>query len=475
MKDLLQLVLDLARQKGATYADVRWVERRNQPLQMKNGNVENLATFCDQGFGVRVIVDGGWGFASTPSAKSEDLAHTVEVAVQIAKASALCKLEGVELAPVKPVVDSRATTVIRDPFAVPMEEKIGLLLRCHEAMKQVPEVKVTQGSITIWDERKIFASSEGAYIEQKVTETGASITAHARDSQDVQRRSFSNYMNAGYEWIEEMNLVEKAATLAKEAAQLLTAPECPRGETTLILGSEQVALQIHESCGHPVELDRVMGTEATYAGTSFLTPELWGSFRYGSEVVNITADATIERGLGGFFYDDEGVPAQRTPIITQGIFTNYLTSRETALAYGGSSNGTMRAVGWSNLPLIRMTNINLEPGSWTLEEMIRDTKDGVYMETPKSWSLDDKRLNFHFGCELAYEIKNGQLGRMLKNPAYTAMTPVFWNSCDAVAGQDEWQLWGMPSCAKGEPVQVVHVAHGASPARFQKIKVGVGE
>ncbi|MGE5653732.1 MAG: TldD/PmbA family protein [Bacillota bacterium] len=475
MKDLLQSVLDLAREKGATYADVRWVQRRNEPLQMKNGNVETLATFQDEGFGVRVIVDGGWGFASTPSAKREDLARTVDAAVEIAKASALCRLDGIKLAPVKPVVDRRETKVIRDPFAVPMEEKIQLLLACHEAMRAVPEVKVTQGSITIWEERKIFASSEGAYIEQKVTETGASISAHARDSHDVQRRSFSNYMNAGYEWIEEMNLVGKAATLAQEASQLLSAPECPRGETTLILGSEQVALQIHESCGHPVELDRVMGTEATYAGTSFLTPEKWGSFRYGSEVVNITADATIEEGLGGFFYDDEGVPAQRTPIITEGIFTNYLTSRETALEYGSSSNGTMRAVGWSNLPLIRMTNINLEPGNWTLAEMIRTTKEGVYMETPKSWSLDDKRLNFHFGCEIAYEIKDGKLGRMLKNPAYTAMTPVFWNSCDAVANQDEWQLWGMPSCAKGEPVQVVHVAHGASPARFQNIKVGVGE
>ncbi|MHB8927216.1 MAG: TldD/PmbA family protein [Bacillota bacterium] len=265
--------------------------------------------------------------------------------------------------------------------------------------------------------------------------------------------------------------------MAREAAALLKADVCPRGRTTYVAGGEMMALQIHESVGHPIELDRVLGTEATFAGTSFLSPDKRGHFRYGSSEVNLTADATIEGGLGSFGYDDEGVPAQRSVIVGKGVFEDFLMSRETATMFGVRSNGTMRAVGAHNLPLIRMTNVNLEPGDWTLEEIIRDTKEGVFVETPKSWSLDDKRVNFHFGQEIAWEIKDGALGRMLKNPAHTALTPEFWGSCDAVAGrgEGEWKVHGTPGCAKGEPVQVIHVAHGAAPARFRNIKVGVGQ
>jgi TldD protein len=244
-----------------------------------------------------------------------------------------------------------------------------------------------------------------------------------------------------------------------------------------------LALQVHESCGHPIELDRVLGTEASFAGTSFMTIDELGVLQYGSPVVNITADATLPRGLGTFGWDDEGSPAERFPIIERGRFANYLTSRETAwwLAnhYHHStprpplpfSNGTMRADGWGRLPLIRMTNISLEPGDWQLEELIADTDDGLFLDTPKSWSLDDKRLNFHFGTEVAYEIKKGKLGRLLRDASYTDRTPRFWNSCDAVCTADHWRLWGLPSCAKGEPMQIAHVAHGAAPARFREVPV----
>lgn len=478
-KAKLQDLLALASKKGASYADVRWEQRRTQPLLMRNGNVESLTCNQDEGIGIRVVVDGGWGFASTPELDDASMEAAVDRAVAVARASARQMLKPVQLSPVEPVSSKQAVKVKQDPFAMPIDSMVSLLSDCHEAMIQIPDVKVTDGRMMFWQNDKIFASSEGAYIEQQITQSGASIGANARGNNDVQRRSFADYRNAGYEWIEEMSLVERASKLATEAAQLLSAPVCPRGPNTLLVGGEMMALQVHESSGHPVELDRVLGSEDTYAGRSFLMPEYYhqGNFRYGSEVVNITADATIPHGMGSFFYDDEGTPAQRTQIVEHGIFKNYLTSRETAVEFGGRSNGTMRAVGWMNIPLVRMTNINLEPGEWTIDEMIRDTKSGVLVDTPKSWSLDDKRVNFHMGCEIAWQIEDGSVVGMLKNPSYTAITPEFWGSCDAVAGKDrrEWNVWGMPSCAKGEPVQVVNVAHGTAPARFRNVKVGVGE
>lgn len=323
-------------------------------------------------------------------------------------------------------------------------------------------------------------SSEGADIYQERIETGAGLEARAvaPDGSDTQLRSYpashgGNMATRGWEFVEEMQLVENAERIAEEAAALLDAPHCPSGEFDIILEGSQLALQIHESCGHPIELDRVLGTEASLAGTSFLTLDKWNNFQYGSEHVNIVADATIPGGLGSFAYDDEGVPGQRVEIVKEGQFVGYLTSRETALALGQKSNGAMRADGPHHIPLIRMTNINLEPGDWSLEEMIADTQDGFYLLTNTSWSIDDKRLNFQFGTQMAYEIKNGSLGRLYKNATYTGLTPEFWRRCDAVGNKEEWQMWGIPNCGKGEPMQTAHVGHGASCARFRKIRLGV--
>jgi len=243
--------------------------------------------------------------------------------------------------------------------------------------------------------------------------------------------------------------------------------------TSLIIDGSQLALQVHESCGHPIELDRVFGTEASYAGMSFLTLDKLNNFRYGSDIVNIVADSTVPGGLGTFGYDDEGIKAQRVPIVTNGMFVGYLTSRETAAKINQQSNGAMRADGWNKIPLIRMTNVNLEPGTWKFDDLISDTEDGIYVETNRSWSIDDKRLNFQFGTEIAWEIKNGKLGRMFKNPTYTGITPQFWASCDAICNKSYWKMWGTPNCGKGEPPQTAHVGHGTAPSRFRNIKVGV--
>ncbi len=475
------MALDKARDLGASYADIRIVTNKRESIRTKNGNVDSMGSSVSKGFGVRVLYDGAWGFASSSLVNEEEVGAITEEAVSIAKASASLKRgKGVELAPVESITARWESKFKVDPFDVKAEDKICRLLEADALMRKNPQVRIASGSMWCMREDKVFASTEGSYIEQVKTETGAGIEAMATDGREMQRRSYPNSAggdcgSVGYEMVLDLDLSEHAERIASEAVALLSAKQCPNLNTTLILDSSQLTLQVHESCGHPIELDRVFGQEASYAGTSFLTPEKQGTFRYGSDQVNIVADATLPGGLGSFGYDDEGVPAQRVSVIDEGIFKNYLSSRETASELGQLSTGAMRADGWNRIPIIRMTNVNLEPGDWTLDEMIKDTDEGIYMETNKSWSIDDKRLNFQFGTEVAYEIKDGSLGAMLKNPNYTGITYEFWRSCDAVGNEDEWRLWGLANCGKGEPGQVAHVGHGAAPARFRNVKVGVGE
>jgi TldD protein len=479
--------LDLSLQRGATYADVRTIERRTEELAVKNGQLDRLKTVEDAGFGVRVLVDGAWGFAASSEFTSQGMTATVEQAVSIARASAQVQPEPLFL-PSRPGEEGTyATPMDQDPFDRPLEARLALLVACSEAMQRRPVVRVAEAEMSLFREHKWFVCSEGSSQEQTIVHTGGRVAATAvGEDGSFQRRSFENHAQAGYEFIAELELVSQAERCAEEAEALIVAPMCPTGPRTVILGSDMLALQIHESCGHPVELDRVLGTEASFAGTSFMTIDGLGLLQYGSPAVNITADSTLPRGLGTYGWDDEGSPAERFPIVEEGRFVNYLTSRETAwwLAHHYHhttprpplpfSNATMRADGWGRLPLIRMTNISLEPGDWTLEDLVASTDDGLYLDTPKSWSLDDKRLNFHFGAEVAYEVKDGKLGRLLRDASYTDRTPRFWNSCDAICQADYWQLWGIPSCAKGEPVQIARVAHGAAPARFRGVQVRGG-
>ncbi len=486
MKELTDLALDTARLRGATYADIRIVRRLTQQVEVRNGAVSHLAETETRGFGVRVVADGAWGFAASSTLTREEVERVAAEAVRIARASATALREPVDLGPPEVHVDTYRTPFQIDPFAVPVEEKIGLLLAADEAMRRVPGVQVARGAVVAWRENKTFASTEGSYIEQEIVETGGGIVAYAVDEQDMQQRSYPNSFardqrTGGWEIVLAMDLPGNAERIAQEAVALLTADPCPAMVTTLILGPTQLALQVHESCGHPTELDRVFGSEAAYAGTSFLTPDKLGVFRYGSPIVNLTADATIPGGLGTFGYDDEGMPAQRVPLVREGIFVGYLSSRETAVRLArlrgldptqARSGGAMRASGWDRIPLVRMTNINLEPGEWTFEDLIADTDEGIYMEMNRSWSIDDKRLNFQFGTEIAYEIRRGKMVRLLKNALYTGMTPQFWGSCDAICNADYWRVWGTPNCGKGQPIQIAHTGHGAAPARFRNVQVG---
>ena len=400
-------------------------------------------------------------------------------AVQIAKASATTKIKEVTLAYEPPHVDVWRTPIKKDPFKVPIERKVDLLMKINDAAMKIKGISVVEAMMDFTREHQFFASTEGSFIEQEIYFAGTGYHVIAVGNGDMQRRSYpasfrGQYMTKGYELVEEIPLLENGERVADEAVTLLTAKKCPEMVTDLILDGSQLALQIHESIGHPSELDRVLGTEANYAGTSFLTIDKLGKLQYGSPIVNVVADSTIPNGLATVGYDDEGVEAQRWHLIKNGIFVGYLTSRETASAIGEErSRGCMRADGWSRIPLIRMTNISLMPGECTLDELINDTKDGVYMETNKSWSIDQRRINFQFATELGWRIKNGKKVEPLKNPSYQGITVEFWNSCDAICNEDHFVLWGINNCGKGQPSQRAQMSHGAAPARFRKVRVGV--
>jgi TldD protein len=460
---------------GASYADARAIVRRSQVVSTKNRRVDRIDDSESEGIGVRVLVEGAWGFACDRRLADGGATEAAQRAAAFARAAP--GRHDRELVPLETAQDSFRTPCETDPIEVSLGDKIGLCLAAEEAM-QHESVKVTSAFVRAQREQKVLATSDGTVVEQELVECGGGIDALASDGEVSQIRSYPSAHGgssgtAGWEYVLGLGLESEAPRVGEQAAALLRAPVCPPQTTTAVIDSEQMALQVHESIGHPTELDRVYGTEAAYAGTSFLHPEDLGSLRYGSERMNITADATTPLGLGTFGYDDEGVPAARVPIVEAGVLSGFLTSRETAARIGNGSGGSMRADGWARMPLVRMTNLHLEPGDGSLEDLLADVDRGVYFETNKSWSIDDKRLNFQFGTQIAWEIKNGKLGRMLRDATYTGITPELWGKLDAVAGRDAWRLYGFTNCGKGQPGQVAHVSHGAAPARFRNVQVGV--
>jgi len=480
MWDFCAHSLETARLRGATYADVRVMHQRQRVLTTKNGSVGTLGQSESLGLGIRVVASGAWGFASTDNLTRHGVAACAAQAVAIAKASALVKKEAVKLAPEGTYIDSWQGPCLKDPFEIPVETQLSLLLAVDAAMGKVKGVTLTETDMQFRKIDSWFASTSGSRIHQRKFVSGCGIVAMSFQGDAIQKRSYPNsfggqYILGGYELIEAMELLKHAPRVAGEAVALHSAPQCPEKSGTLVLGGSQLGLQIHESVGHPIELDRVLGQEANFAGTSFLTLDKLHNLRYASPIVNVVADARIEHGpgLGTFAYDDEGVPAQRIDVIKDGEFHGYLSSRETAHIVGLSrSGGTMRTEGWNRLPMIRMTNVSILPGDWTLDHLIADTDDAILMDTNRSWSIDDRRYQFQFSTEIAWEIKGGKKARMIKNPSYSGITTEFWNSCDAVCGADEWVLWGTPNCGKGQPMQVMGTGHGASPARFRNVKIG---
>jgi TldD protein len=462
-----------------TYADVRALEIRDREITTKNGKPGHVSSSESVGLGIRVLAFGCWGFAATDDLSRDGIHSAAALALEIAQAGTAAHTGDVKLAPEAPYEATWVSPFRVDPFTIPIDRQLALLLAVDRELRRGPGVSMAEASMVFERRRQVFVSTLGSVIDQTRYTSGAGLSALSYKDGEIQRRSYPNsfggqYQLKGYELIDELKLVENAPRVADEAVALHAADQCPEGEFDLILDSSQLGLQIHESIGHPIELDRVLGTEANYAGMSFLTLDQLGRLRYGSEIVSVVCDARLEHGpgLGTFAFDDEGVPARSTDIIRNGLFTGYMTSRETAAHVGQPrSNGCMRADGWARLPLIRMTNVSLEPGEQSLDEVF-GADHGIYMETNRSWSIDDKRYNFQFGCEIGWEIRNGKRVRMLKNPSYSGITTEFWNACQAISGREHWTLWGVPNCGKGQPEQVMGTGHGASPARFRKIRIG---
>jgi TldD protein len=479
MRDLTERALDTAAGRGATYTDIRVVRRLEESIAIKSGRVEGVASGESEGFGVRVLVDGAWGFASSHRLEAGEVDRVAAQAVRIARASATALRHPVVLDDRPPAHGTFETPLVEDPFSIPLETKIGDLLAADAVANRVRGIAYTESMYGAQREWKTFAASDGSFTEQTTTHVGAAVQVNATEGDELQRRSYPDdgggWQAGGYEWVRRLDLAGNAEAYAEEAVALLSAPQCPPGRRTIILDPSQLYMQVHESCGHPSELDRVFGTEASYAGTSFLTTDkLDSGFRYGSDLVTIVADATAVGGMGTFGWDDEGVAAQAVPLVRNGIFSGYLSSRETAPRIGRRSGGAMRADGWNRIPLIRMTNVNLLPvDGMSLDDIVADTDDGLYLAQCRSWSIDDRRLNFQFATEVAYEIKGGKRGRLLKNPTYTGITYELWRSCDAIGDASSYQMLGTPNCGKGEPGQIGHIGHAVSGARFRDVQVGV--
>jgi TldD protein len=482
MKEIGDWALNVCHSRGVLYADVRILDDRHRALGTKNGKIGSASESESLGASIRVLAEGAWGFAASKDLSRAGVETAAQQAVAIARASALVKQHDVRLAPEKAYQADWSSSCRIDPFSTSIGENLDLLLKIDAELRATPGVTLAETNLNFRRYEQWFYSSEGSDIHQVRTVTGAGYAAYAFSGAEIMKRSYPNsfggqWQNKGYELIQELKLVENARRIGEEAVALHRADQCPEGKFTVLLDASQLGLQIHESIGHPIELDRVLGMEANFAGMSFLTLDKLRNLQYGSELVNVVADATEQHGpgLGTFAYDDEGVPAQCTPIIRNGLFTGYLTSRETAAMVGlERSGGCMRSESWNRIPIIRMTNVSILPGEkpLTLEQLIADTEHGIFMQTNRSWSIDDKRYNFQFGTEIGWEIKGGKLIRMLKNPSYSGITTEFWNSMDAICSRDEWTLWGTPNCGKGQPQQVMGTGHGAAPARFRNITVG---
>ena len=476
MLDVLTDVLSRAPAR-CDLAEARHVATDEQELLVRNGRVASIDGVSADGVGVRVRAGGGWGFAATREATRAGVERALAQALTIAESQPAAPAG--PLVAVEPARGHWSCAHEIDPFDVSLEDKLELLFAAERALRGDPRIVRSDATCAGRRVRTAFASTEGAACTQERVECGGAVAVIAVDGDELQVRSHPSAHGglacAGWEHVLGFDLVGHAPRVAAEAVALLSAPPCPSGRATVILGGEQLALQIHESIGHALELDRMLLMEAAYAGTSWVTPGDLGALRYGSEQLNIVADATLAGGLGTFGWDDEGVAAARTPLIEAGVLRAALSDRGSAAAIGlGRSGGCARADGFARQPIVRMTNVSIDPGdAGTLGDLIAGTDDGLLLETNRSWSIDDRRLHFQFGTEVAREIRGGELGRLLRNPSYAGVTPQFWSGLDAVCSAPEWRLWGLGNCGKGEPGQVMRVSHGTAPARFRDVEVGV--
>ena len=477
MKDLCLHALDVAKGKGATYADARIVRLRNQYIMTEDERVSGIQDSDSIGIGVRVIADGAWGFAASAILDKGEVERVASQAVEIARASALAKApDGLKWAE-EPVHEGVfKTPVKKDPFTVPLEAKINLLMAANKEILNVAGVKKAHSHMRFIGEHRYLANTEGSMIESETTTSTATIQATAVSDETAKSRYFEAHpMNIGYEHIEATPLVAEATRVGEEAVAQLTGKPCPVGKKDLVLHPSHLALTMHESIGHATELDRVLGMEESLAGSSFATIDFLGNLKYGAPIMNIVCDNAMPFGLASRGWDDDCVEGQRWNVIKDGILVDYQTGREVCHAIDAKrSRGSCRADSWASIPIVRQSNIGLEPGKedLTLDELIADTKDGIYIEGMGSFSIDQKRQNFQFGGDCFWEIKDGKKGAILKDVTYQAITTEFWGSLDAICDKRFWTPHGVLNCGKGDPMQVARMSHGSAPARFRQINVG---
>jgi TldD protein len=491
LRPLAAVALDSARQLGCSYADIRINRYRNQTVALRTspdrgagaaGKVNHVPAVTESesfGFGVRVLHSGCWGFAASPRVEPDEIARVTAAAVKVARANSALRQRPVQLARVPAYTDRYTTPVVKDPFTVPVQEKLGLLQEAHAAAKKVPGVMTVNSSLTFRSEDKFFASTEGSFIQQLIVQTSPSFTATAVDFQTRKSKSRSFQVHpatAGWEHIETCGLVESAERIGREAVEHLSAPSVEPGVKDLVLLPTHLSLTIHESIGHSTELDRALGYEANFAGTSFLAPpdRVLGKFQFGSPLVNVIGDRTLPGGMATVGWDDDGVQATRFHIIENGIFKAYQTTRDQAHLVGeAGSRGCCYADSFDSVPFQRMPNVWLEAGKdgKSLDDLIGMVDDGILIDGRGSYSIDHQRYNFQFGGDGFWEIKNGKRGRMLADVAYQSKTSEFWNSCAAIADERFWQNVGLTNDGKGQPSQVNAMSHGCAPALFQRVHV----
>lgn len=465
----------VARSGGAEYADVRVVELEEERIYAVTGREVDWRSEHSYGVGVRVLRYGAWGFGSRALGDAEAGVNAAGAALLMAGNDDTAG--GASLPPQPGHQGRYATPMIIDPFTVPAAEKEAILADMLATASSAPQVIRAVAGLNAKRQRRYFASTEDAWQVQELMECGGVYQVWARSGDEVQRRSYPDSFHgntgaAGWEYVKSLHFGDEAHRVVDEACALLRAPTCPGGVQDVVIGPAMIALQIHESCGHAIELDRIFGDEAGFAGTSFITPDAIGQLRYGSPAISIVADPTVTEARGSFGFDDEGQPARRTTLVDQGVVSDFLSSRETASRIGRQSTATMRADGWGYIPLCFSTNVSLVPGEGDLAELLDQLGDGYYLDMDRSWSIDDRRLNFQFGTEIAFEVKRGRKGRLLKNASYGGMTPNFWGSVERVAGPSEFQIFGLP-CGKGEPKQWGFVSHGTVPVLARGVQMGV--
>ncbi len=474
---LLTAAVAAAQEAGASYADVRLSETQELRLYAVSGRAPDERIESSLGLGVRVLLDGVWGFASRPLRETADAAAAARQAAANARAAAAGSRERVVLPPRAAESGCYQTAAATDPFAVPASARERIVAEALAAAMAPAGVVQAQAGVNAKRSHRYFASTEGSRQEQHFVESGGMVLALAAGDQVVQRRSYPNSFHgntaaAGWEYVENLRLPEHAARVGAEAVQLLTAPVADPGTADLVIGPAQLALQIHESAGHALELDRILGDEANFAGRSFIGPDARGRLRYGSPAVSIVADATVPGTRGSFMFDDEGTRTGRTMLVTEGIVTDFLSSRDSAARIGAESTAAARSDGWGFLPLCFATNVFLEPGTGSTDELLDRLGSGYYLDDNRSWSIDSQRLNFQFGTEVAWEVRNGRRTRLLRDFSYGGITPQFWGSLEAVAGPAEFATFGMP-CGKGEPKEWGFLSHGAAPSLFRNVRIGV--